>query len=349
MHILPGSIDIKEPKNDNFFGYYRDFIKYKFPKSVNENNAGLFLDWIRENREMREIVKERYGEQFSEIAKNIFKQISEMLNFDLITKYISLQLTEKYAWNIVSNDIMKQILDNNEFRKFFINQLIKRSSSTQNFEMLIFHLPKNPITTYELPIYLKMYIDEKDEFRKTIIASLIKSAYREYICNGLTDDIDGIYELIHSNKELLDRFGDFINPVELNPSTVEPIDKSVIFGKEHYYSDLKNLLLSFGLEAKMTFKNEEFTKDGEIVAKLSISGKIVRLHLALDPNDPTLPFERYNQFSLAEKPSYKDVPFTVKIRSELLFRRCKELIRIVAEIKKLTKNESYQKQDFTSI
>ena len=116
-----------------------------------------------------------------------------------------------------------------------------------------------------------------------------------------------------------------------------------------YYSDLKNLLLSFGLEAKMTFKNEEFTKDGEIVAKLSISGKIVRLHLALDPNDPTLPFERYNQFSLAEKPSYKDVPFTVKIRSELLFRRCKELIRIVAEIKKLTKNESYQKQDFTSI
>ena len=112
-----------------------------------------------------------------------------------------------------------------------------------------------------------------------------------------------------------------------------------------YYSDLKNLLLSFGLEAKMTFKNEEFTKDGEIVAKLSISGKIVRLHLALDPNDPTLPFERYTQFSLAEKPSYKDVPFTVKIRSELLFRRCKELIRIVAEIKKLTKNESYQKQD----
>ena len=231
---------IKEPKNDNFFGYYRDFIKYKFPKSVNENNAGLFLDWIRENREMREIVKERYGEQFSEIAKNIFKQISEMLNFDLITKYISLQLTEKYAWNIVSNDIMKQILDNNEFRKFFINQLIKRSSSTQNFEMLIWHLPKNPITTYELPIYLKMYIDEKDEFRKTIIASLIKSAYREYICNGLTDDIDGIYELIHSNKELLDRFGYFINTIDLNPLTLEPIDKYLISEKRHYYANLKN-------------------------------------------------------------------------------------------------------------
>lgn len=230
---------LREPKN-NFFGYYRNFIKYKFPKSVNEKNAGIFLDWIRANREMKEIVKERYGEHFSAIAKDIFKQISEMLNFDLITKYISLQLTEKYAWDIASNDIINKILDANEFRIFFINQLIKRASSLQNFKLLIWHLPKLPITTYEIPIYLNMYIDEKDDFRKQIIESLINNSFREYIYNDLTDDIDGIYEFILNNKELLEKFGYFINPIKLNPLTGEPIEEYAVSAKKHYYSDLKN-------------------------------------------------------------------------------------------------------------
>ena len=106
--------------------------------------------------------------------------------------------------------------------------------------MLIFHLPKNPITTYELPIYLKMYIEEKDEFRQQIVASLIKNSFREFIYNDLTDDIDAIYELIHNNKELLDTFGYFINPVELDPSTAEPIDEFLISEKRHYYANLKN-------------------------------------------------------------------------------------------------------------
>lgn len=231
---------LKEPKNDGFFGYYRDFIKHKFSKSVNKNNSEILLDWIRENREIREIVRERYNESFSVAIKEILKQISEMLNLDLITKYISLQLTEKYAWNIVSDDVMNKILDNKEFRIFFINQLVKRASSIQNFKMLIFHLPKNPITTYELPIYLKMYIEEKDEFRQQIVASLIKNSFREFIYNDLTDDIDAIYELIHNNKELLDTFGYFINPVELDPSTAEPIDEFLISEKRHYYANLKN-------------------------------------------------------------------------------------------------------------
>lgn len=231
---------LKGPKNDSFFGYYQNFIKHKFSKSVNEKNAGIFLDWIKENREIRIIVRERYNEGFSVTIKEILNQISKMLNFDLITKYISLQLTEKYAWNIVSNDIMNKILDNKEFRIFFINQLVKRASSIQNFKMLIFHLPKNPITTYELPIYLKMYIEEKDEFRKQIVASLIENSFREFIYNDLVDDIDAIYELIYNNKELLDKFGYFINPVELDPSTAEPIDKFLISEKRHYYANLKN-------------------------------------------------------------------------------------------------------------
>ena len=230
---------LKEP-NIDFFGYYLDFIKYKLSKSVNENNAGLFLDWIIKNHKMREIVREYYGESFSDTTKEIFKQISEMLNFDLITKYITLQLVEKNAWHIISKDITNKILDNNEFRKFFINQLIKRASSLQNFEMLIWHLPKPPITTYEIPIYLNKYIDEKDDFRKQIIESLIKNSFREYLYNGLTDDIDDIYSTLQTNEELKQVFGYYINAIEIDSVTGKPIEECVINTKQCYYSDLKN-------------------------------------------------------------------------------------------------------------
>lgn len=303
---------IKEPKNDSFFGYYRDFIKYKFPKAVNENNAGIFLDWIRENRNIIEIVRKRYNEGFSDAIKEILKQISETLNFDLITKYISLQLMEEYAWNIVSIEIINKILDNNEFRKFFINQLIKRVSSLQDFEMLIWHLPKSPITTYEIPIYLNMYINEKDDFRKQILKSLIQNSFREYINNNLIDDIDGIYELIHNNKELLEKFGYFINPVELNPLTIEPIDEYAISAKKYYYSDLKNK----GKEKQRQQKIIELNNIDKQLEKIlnnnnknkNILNTVVKLFNLLNLQKDSTYYERRVSIILNEHSRWKDVP-----------------------------------------
>ena len=303
---------IKEPKNDSFFGYYRDFIKYKFPKAVNENNAGIFLGWIRENRDIREIVRERYNEGFSDAIKEILKQISEMLNFDLITEYISLQLAEKYAWHITCNDITNKILDNNEFRIFFINQLIERASSLQNFEMLIWHLPKPPITTYELPIYLKMYIEEKDDFRKQTLESLIQNSFREYIYNNLIDDIDGVYELIHNNKELLEKFGYFINPVELNPLTIEPIDEYTISAKKHYYSDLKNKEKEKQRQQKITELNNIDKQLEKILnnnkKNKNILNTVVELFNLLNLQKDSTYYEKRVSIILDEHIRWKDVP-----------------------------------------
>lgn len=52
---------------------------------------------------------------------------------------------------------------------------------------------------------------------------------------------------------------------------------------KEYYSQIKNLLLSYGTKNKVARRNEAFRKSG-LVAKISISGKSLRLHLPLDPN-----------------------------------------------------------------
>ncbi len=116
---------------------------------------------------------------------------------------------------------------------------------------------------------------------------------------------------------------------------------------KEYYSQIKNLLLSYGTKNKVARRNEAFRKSG-LVAKVSISGKSLRLHLPLDPNDAErFPTSKYHQFSLADKKQYSEVPFTLKIKSDRALKRALELIELVCLEKPLKKKRKYEETDFT--
>jgi len=302
---------LKEPVRDNFYGYYRDFLKYKLSKSVNENNADMFLDWIIQNRNMREIVKESHGEGFSRITKEIFKRISEFLNFDLITKYISLQLAEKYAWQIVSDDIINKILERDDFRRYFIDQLIERSSNIGNFRIFLSYNP-NFITTYEIPLYLNKYANEKDEFRKNLIEIVIKNTFREYLSNNLTDDIDNIYNTLQTSKELKYKFGYFINAVAIDPKTLEPINEVDIFAKKDYYANLKNKEKNKQHQQRIQELNN-FPKQlnkilGNYKKNKNLQNTVFELFSLLNLEKESLYYHKNISIVLDEHTRWKDVP-----------------------------------------
>ena len=116
---------------------------------------------------------------------------------------------------------------------------------------------------------------------------------------------------------------------------------------KEYYSQIKNLLLSYGTKNKVARRNEAFRKSG-LVAKISISGKSLRLHLPLDPNDEErFPTSKYHQISLANKKQYSEVPFTLKIKSDRALKRALELIELVCLEKPLKKKRKYEETDFT--
>lgn len=116
---------------------------------------------------------------------------------------------------------------------------------------------------------------------------------------------------------------------------------------KEYYSQIKNLLLSYGTKNKVARRNEAFRKSG-LVAKVSISGKSLRLHLPLDPNDAErFPTSKYHQFSLADKKQYSEVPFTLKIKSDRALKRALELVELVCLEKPLKKKRKYEETDFT--
>ena len=122
--------------------------------------------------------------------------------------------------------------------------------------------------------------------------------------------------------------------------------KFVRYKVKGFYSQIKNYLLSLGVKATVTRRNEVFRKSG-VVCKLSVSGRTLRIHLPLDPNDETLyPITKYHQFDLSDKKRYAEVGFTMKIRSAVACKRVLELLEKICSEKGLKVKNSYEQYDF---
>lgn len=114
-----------------------------------------------------------------------------------------------------------------------------------------------------------------------------------------------------------------------------------------FYSQLKNKLLSYGCKNRLTRRNEQFRKSG-LIAKISVSGKTIRLHLPLDPNDlEKYPLTKYHQVDLSSKKQFVDVPFTIKIKSDRALKRALLLIDEVCGGRNFRKKRNFVEYDFT--
>lgn len=107
---------------------------------------------------------------------------------------------------------------------------------------------------------------------------------------------------------------------------------------KNYYSDLKNAIMVYKTKARVSKKAEAFRKNG-LFAKLSVSGKSIRVHLALDPL--AYDVNKYHHVDLGSKRAFKEVPFTMKIRSDLACKRAIELIDELAAARGLKMNKKY--------
>ena len=77
---------------------------------------------------------------------------------------------------------------------------------------------------------------------------------------------------------------------------------------------------------------------------MTISGKTLRLHLALNPSD----FEntKYSYQDLSAKSKFIYVPMTIKLTSKRSVKYALELIDMLAQAFDLIKNPKYVEQDY---
>ncbi len=90
------------------------------------------------------------------------------------------------------------------------------------------------------------------------------------------------------------------------------------------YNALKNVLLRYPIRARMAKDGENFYYKKQLMAKMKIIGKTLRLYVALDPKnyvDGPIPTK-----DVSDVKTYQKVPLMIKVKSNLSLKRAKLLI-----------------------
>ncbi len=110
---------------------------------------------------------------------------------------------------------------------------------------------------------------------------------------------------------------------------------------QSYYHEIRNQIFSYkDVHSRISKKCENFRAGrGNLIAKLTIVGKSLRVNLPIDINDEKYAGRKLPHKDLSDKKTYEECPFQIKITSGLALRRCLELICDVANEKELQKKK----------
>ncbi len=113
---------------------------------------------------------------------------------------------------------------------------------------------------------------------------------------------------------------------------------------QEYYNELNNEFISYRkMHARVSAKGVSYRLGRELVAKITLRGKTMKLHLALDVNE----FEPkvYFQKDMSEVKAYQEVPFTVKVKSDRGLKNAIKLITAMAEKKEIARKTRFETVD----
>ena len=114
---------------------------------------------------------------------------------------------------------------------------------------------------------------------------------------------------------------------------------------KHWYTDIKNVLLSYkGVKARTSWKRETFKCGGKLVlAKLAYRGKVLCLFLPLKHGEFT---KDYHVEDASDKSCYEDTPMMLRLKNAKRLEMAKELIKLVMEHNAMKLDENYEAVDY---
>lgn len=113
---------------------------------------------------------------------------------------------------------------------------------------------------------------------------------------------------------------------------------------QSYYNLIYNFFVSYRkINPRVSVGGASFRFGRELVAKLTIRGKTMKLHLALKVSD----FDEkvYFQKDNSDVKAYQEIPFTVKVKSERGTKKALELIAALAVEKGIEKKARFTEVD----
>lgn len=117
--------------------------------------------------------------------------------------------------------------------------------------------------------------------------------------------------------------------------------------KRNRYNKVRNRLMSYKkIKQKFSKTVDTYRYAGELVAKISILGSTLRLHLALDPDSYDV--NKYHHIDLSSKQKYIFVPFTLKLKGPKSVDLAIQLIDELMKGFEIPQDKKYVDQDYVS-
>ena len=117
-----------------------------------------------------------------------------------------------------------------------------------------------------------------------------------------------------------------VGSIDIRPSFIERLmemDESVI----EWHAQLQEHLTSYRkVKSRYSARCDSYRMGRDLLAKMAIGGKTLKLYLAVDPEDAALEDGKYHQRDLSETSAYQEVPFMLPIRSSLAVRKACRVI-----------------------
>lgn len=111
-----------------------------------------------------------------------------------------------------------------------------------------------------------------------------------------------------------------------------------------YYEKIHNAFKALRkINPRISSKGVSYRLGRELVAKLSVRGKTLRLHLALNVND--FAQNIYFQKDLSDVKAYVEVPFMVKVKSDRGLKKALELVDALCQAKAIEKKTRFVEID----
>lgn len=114
---------------------------------------------------------------------------------------------------------------------------------------------------------------------------------------------------------------------------------------QDYYNEIRNKFKSYrGVNARISKKCDSFRKGRELIAKLTFTGKTMKLYLKLNPANYNE--KVYFQKDASDKKAYSEVPMFVKIRSDRAFKNAIKLIEELMVVNQVDAKKRYAEVDY---
>lgn len=189
---------------------------------------------------------------------------------------------------------------------------------------------------------VKINVFEND----SIIPSEIEVVKNEFVASGkfvdysVKDETRGMYEEIENENErkiaLMTDLSKVIITSNVN-ATIVPIEYEILErtfenklrqsddDAKEYYSVIKNKILSYGgVKSRVSKLADTFKCNGEVVCKITVSGKTLLVNLCLDCSKYDAKY--YKFVDVGDMSKFADTPMRIKIKNKLTLKRCLEII-----------------------